>query len=112
MTIEEHIEAMLPLQREVIAKASLAGVRFDVYQTQERVRFNDGDRIRGEWRPRTYVHVILPDGEALLPREAEGFDDVYEAALMALNFLFPPDPLPATVDPLAGAFVLREDNEQ
>lgn len=93
-----YADDLLECQRLVIAKATLAGCRFE-------------PQVRNEWIGRakrrhevTYYIATLPDGLCV----GVDFRDMYEAACACVNVLDHTH----VVDPTDGLFQLREDNEQ
>jgi hypothetical protein len=105
MKIEDEIEAMFPFQREVIARATLAGCRFEAKPHQRRIGGSRGSGAKGAWVPTTTYYAFLPDGSPL-KRYPGGYEDVYAAALACLAVL---DYVRPTEDV---AFKLTEGNEQ
>lgn len=101
MNNEEYHEALLPLQQETIARAALAGVRW------ERIEVTDW-----EWRGRGRMHKnkrtkfigLLADGTSF-----GEFEDIYECALVGLSVV---DTSEQPARPDIDGFELREDNAQ
>lgn len=94
--IRMAIEAMLPVQREIIAKAALAGVTFTPHEVW--VSFKDG--ARGKQKTTNY-YADLADGT-----HVGSFNDVYEAACVAMSII-EHEPKPDD-----GSFALLPGNEQ
>lgn len=78
-SFEEYIEGLLPLQQETIAKAALAGVRWEVTSASDWAWRHEDDNTKMHKLKRTKFSAYI--GETYLG----DFDDIYEAALVGLS---------------------------
>lgn len=102
--IEEEIEGMFPMQREVIARATLAGCRFVRHEDARRIG-GFGSGVKKGWVPVVTYSAFLPDGMEI--HRQGGWEDVYSAALACeavLNYV--------RSEVVDEAFVLERGNEQ
>lgn len=94
-TVEDEIAAMFDVQREVIAKAALAGCRFERVEDTRRVG-GPGQGFKRGWVMFTQYRAVMPDGSYLMCRSQRGaaiietiwlFEDQYGAAVAAVAAL-------------------------
>lgn len=100
-----YMATLLPLQQQAIAKAQLAGCRFERTHTQRFLGWDRQSRKSGGWVSTTTYEVFMPDGTA-----AGTGEDIYECALIALSILDTPEP--ALGADMTSLFKLSADNEQ
>lgn len=104
MTEEEIISALLPCQQLVIAKASLAGFRFERHADTRRINqgYRHGSWDKGELIDDNWYWLFDPNGERI-----GTYEDIYEAACHAV------DRLEENMKPKdVVGFELEEGNEQ
>jgi len=92
-----HVDSLLDCQRMLIARATLAGCKFEPRTQREWI----GHKSRGKVDV-TYYEAWLPDGTWV----GRDFRDLYEAACTCVSVL---DAVPS---PISDAFQLTPDNEQ
>lgn len=97
---------LLPVQQQAIATAQLAGCRFEARSYERRVGYGVWNKSELPWRYKwivtTEYEIFLPDGTS-----AGIGEDIYECALIALNFLNYTTP----VKPDETLFKLAPENE-
>jgi hypothetical protein len=99
-----YMATLLPLQQQTIAKAQLAGCRFERSTVQRFLGWDFAVRKSNGWIETTTYEVFLPDGTA-----AGTGEDIYECALIALSILDTPS---TPTETLTGLFKLSAENEQ
>lgn len=104
MTEEEIIAALLPCQQVVIAKASLAGFRFDPWHEPRRIEsgWQQGSWKKGKVVTSLAYTLVGPDGAM-----HGDYHDIYEAACAAVAIVEEHDK-PKEIE----GFKLEEGNEQ
>jgi hypothetical protein len=105
MPTEDEINAMFPVQREVIARAALAGCRFEkVALTRHINQIGVSGWRRGETVPCTEIDAFLP-GDRYIGR----YEDEFSAAITCIDYIEGRMDLKA---PAPIGFTLDEGNEQ
>lgn len=81
---EAYLESLLPMQRLIIAKAALAGARFEQTISERQIRTPSltHEFGRAQWVTHTMIDVYMPDGEYL-----GRFEDRYEASCFVVGHL-------------------------
>lgn len=81
-TTEDEIAAMFDIQREVIAKAALAGCRFERVEDARRIG-EPGIGAKRGWVPFVQYRVVMSDGSYLM-HKATGLRGSYRVEIIAL----------------------------
>jgi hypothetical protein len=98
--VAAYVATLLPVQQQAIATAQLAGCRFERREVTRDLGWSIR-RSSDRYIDTTVYDVSLPDGAYI-----GMFEDIYEGALMCLNWMNTTHGVPTE-----NLFQLREDNE-